>query len=174
MARFVFADPHFDSENIIKFGARPFISVAEMNETIIQNYNIIVGKHDKCYWLGDIMYNATKEKVAGILRQMHGRKLLIIGNHDRVHSVKWWESCGFDFVCEHPVYDAENFIMLSHEPLEEFGNNPPIVNYHGHIHIQDYDFPNHRQCINACLEQTGYKPILLINPYIPNPRKYSR
>ncbi len=174
MKKYVFSDPHFDSEKIIGFGNRPFKNVAEMNNKIIANYNMIVGKQDVCYWLGDIMYGATKEKVRNILSRMHGRKFLIMGNHDRNHSATWWLSCGFERVYEHPIYDAENYIMLSHEPLPEFGNNPPIVNIHGHIHIQDYDFKNHQQCINVCLEKTDYKPVPMVNPYIRMPREFSR
>ncbi len=174
MAKFVFSDPHFDSANIIINGERPFRSVAEMNRTLIRNYNLVVGKQDICYWLGDIMYDASKIKVANILRQMRGRKFLILGNHDRGHSMTWWLSCGFEKVFDHPIYDAEHYIMLSHEPLPEFGNMPPIVNYHGHIHIQDYDFENHNQCINVCVEKTNYKPVPLVNPFITNARKFSR
>ncbi len=174
MATYVFSDPHFDSKNIIVNCNRPFANVADMNATIIKNYNMVVKKQDVCYWLGDIMYDASKEKVFKILSRMHGRKYLIMGNHDRNHSETWWLSCGFDKVFSHPIYDARNYILLSHEPLPEFGNNPPIVNYHGHIHIQDYDFPDHPQCINVCVEKTGYKPVALVNPYIMRPREFSR
>lgn len=174
MATYAFSDPHFDSIRIIENGKRPFQSVAEMNETIIRNYNTVVKKQDLVYWLGDIMYSATQDKVHRILTQMHGRKYLILGNHDRSHSESWWLNCGFDRVFSHPVYDARNFILLSHEPLPEFGNMPPILNYHGHIHIQDYDFENHQQCVNCCLEVTNYKPIPIVNPLITKPRVFSR
>ncbi len=174
MAKFIYSDPHFDSEKIIINGKRPFNSVQEMNKALIERYNATVGKQDVCYWLGDIMYGATKEKVAKILSQMHGRKFLIMGNHDRGHSETWWASCGFEKVFSHPIYDAEHFIILSHEPLEEFGNMPPIINYHGHIHIQDYDFENHQQCINVCVEKTDYKPVPLVNPFITKAREFSR
>ena len=174
MAKFIYSDPHFDSERIIINGKRPFNDVQEMNNALIERYNATVGKQDICYWLGDIMYGATKEKVVKVLSQMHGRKFLIMGNHDRGHSENWWRDCGFEKVYSHPIYDAEQYILLSHEPLEEFGNNPPIVNYHGHIHIQDYDFQIHNQCINVCVEKTDYKPVPLINPFITNIRKFER
>ena len=90
MQKFTFSDPHFDSEKIIGFGQRPFRDVAEMNRTLIQNYNAVVGKQDLCYWLGDVMYDASKQKVRNILQQMHGRKQLILGNHDRGHSETWF------------------------------------------------------------------------------------
>ncbi len=174
MAKFVFSDPHFNSERIISLGHRPFKDVYDMNKTLIRNYNSVVGKQDICYWLGDVMYDASKEKVANILRQLRGRKYLIMGNHDRGHSETWWLSCGFDKVFSHPIYDAENYIILSHEPLEEFGNTPPIANIHGHIHIQPYDFSNHAQCINVCVEKTGYKPVPLSNPFITYTRDFGR
>lgn len=174
MAKYVFSDPHFDSESIIVNGCRPFSSIAEMNETLIKNYNNVIGKQDICYWLGDIMYGATKDKVANLLRQLRGRKYLIMGNHDRGHSETWWISCGFDKVFSHPIYDAENYIMLSHEPLPEFGNLSPIANIHGHIHIQDYDFKNHNNCINVCVEKTDYRPVLLNNPFLQERRIFSR
>ena len=163
---YVFSDPHFYSERIIQVANRPFHSVEEMNETIIKNYNMIVQKQDVCYWLGDIMYDASKEKVREILGRMHGRKYLIRGNHDMNHSETWWRAAGFDKVFSHPIYDTENHAILSHEPLPEFGNVPGIVNYHGHIHINGYDFNNHQNCINACVEMTGYKPVPLINPLL--------
>lgn len=174
MAAFVYSDPHFYSENIIKFCNRPFSSAAEMNEALIANYNNVVGKADICYWLGDVMYGATKERVRHILSRLHGRKYLIPGNHDRGHKVNWWLDAGFDRVFEHPVYMEQYYIILSHEPLPEFGNTPPIVNYHGHIHIQDYGFENHNQCINVSVEKTGYAPVPLINPFIKSPRVFER
>jgi len=172
--RYVFSDPHFYSERIIVNARRPFSNVFEMNKTIIKRYNAVVGKQDHCYWLGDVMYAATKEKVQAILSAMHGRKYLILGNHDRNHSECWWRDCGFDKVFSHPVYDAENYIMFSHEPLEEFGDLPNIVNYHGHIHINGYDFENHDHCINVCVEETNYAPVPVINPFLDKPRVFER
>lgn len=174
MAKFVYSDPHFDSERIIELGKRPFQNVHEMNQQLIQNYNNVITKYDICYWLGDVMYGASKEKVASLLRRLNGRKYLILGNHDRNHSETWWLSCGFDKVFSHPIYDAENYILLSHEPLPEFSASPNVANIHGHIHIQDYDFKNHAHCINVCVEKTCYKPVPLMNPFIENVRKFSR
>lgn len=174
MAIFAYSDPHFYAEKIINYGQRPFQSVDEMNQALINNYNSVVGKCDVCYWLGDVMYGATKEKVHYILSRLHGIKCLIKGNHDRGHPVSWWLAAGFDRVFDNPVYLAEHYIMLSHEPLPEFGNTPPIVNYHGHIHIQDYPFQNHKQCINVSVEKTDYRPVPLVNPYILQPRVFQK
>lgn len=165
MNTYVFSDPHFDSVHIIQNAKRPFKNTQEMNSTIIKLYNATISKKDICYWLGDIMYDATKEKVRKIIFQMKGRKYLIMGNHDRSHSENWWLDCGFDKVFRHPVYIEKKHLILSHEPLPEFGNLPTVANYHGHIHINDYDFPVHEHCINVCVEKTNYRPVLLVNPF---------
>ena len=105
---------------------------------------------------------------------LQGRKFLILGNHDRNHSICWWYGCGFDWVSKDAVYDAKHYVMLSHEPLPEFGSLKNVVNYHGHIHSNGYDFEDHDHCINACVEETDYKPIPLVNPFVSQIRVFER
>ena len=62
-------------------------------------------------------------------------------------------------IFERPVYIASDRIVLSHEPLPEFARMIDAKNYHGHIHIQCYPFPNNWHCINVSVEKTDYRPI---------------
>ena len=54
---FVIADPHFGDPNIIKFENRPFPSVEEMDQTLIDNWNYRVEEpDDTVYVLGDFSF----------------------------------------------------------------------------------------------------------------------
>ena len=60
------ADLHFGDENIIAYDNRPFLSVSEMNEALIERWNRVVGKDDLTWILGDFCMGST-EDWAGIL-----------------------------------------------------------------------------------------------------------
>ncbi|WP_026612830.1 metallophosphoesterase [Ensifer aridi] len=81
--KFYVADSHFGHERIIEMCARPFSSVDEMDETLIANWNAVVGDDDIVYHLGDFAMNlADEDRVRAIFNWLRGRKFLILGNHD--------------------------------------------------------------------------------------------
>lgn len=81
---FFTSDLHFGHKNIIRFDNRPFSTVEEMDEALIRNWNAKVSDEDTVYVLGDISwYNDAK--TSEIINSLHGHKILIKGNHDRVH-----------------------------------------------------------------------------------------
>lgn len=46
------SDTHFYHSNIIDFCKRPFKNVEDMNETLIENWNRVVGQDDIVFHLG--------------------------------------------------------------------------------------------------------------------------
>ncbi len=78
---FFTADTHFNHENIISFCQRPFHNLEEMNETLIENWNAVVGKNDIVYHLGDFAFG-TRRQIADVLFRLNGRIYLCIGSHD--------------------------------------------------------------------------------------------
>lgn len=73
------SDTHFNHTNIIRYCKRPFTDINEMNEAMIANWNNVVQDDDIVYHLGDFgMGNCHP-----ILERLKGRKILIIGSHDK-------------------------------------------------------------------------------------------
>lgn len=80
---FVVSDHHFGHEAIIKYCNRPFSSVEEMNEIIIQRHNEVVRPQDQVLFLGDVGIGSDLRTLECVSR-MNGKKHLIPGNHDSV------------------------------------------------------------------------------------------
>ncbi len=123
------SDSHFGHKNILEYEkeARPFDSVEEMNEALISNWNDTVRPKDIVYHLGDFAFGKHNIHIAG---RLHGRKRLILGNHDvygcniymdyfeKLFGVMYWRRC-----------------VLSHIPVHP-GNlgSRAFLNVHGHLH----------------------------------------
>jgi len=73
------ADTHYGDKKIIHYMNRPFKSVEEMNNTLIENWNKKVGERDLVYHLGDFGFGDPDP----ILSKLKGFKKLVIGSHDR-------------------------------------------------------------------------------------------
>ena len=79
---FFTSDTHFGHENIIKFCNRPFANAKEMNETLINNWNRVVGPDDTIFHLGDFAFGGSY-LWNNMLDRLNGHIHLVIGNHDR-------------------------------------------------------------------------------------------
>ena len=158
MKTFVIADPHFGHKNIIQYCNRPFESVSEMDKAIIDNWNKTVSNDDIIWVLGDFAL-ASRDYTKSIIKSLRGRKRLILGNHDR-YSQEWYREAGFEFVSPYPIL-IENFIILSHAPLEFLNENCPFFNIYGHVHNDPryLDLTKSGACVS--IERTEYKPIEL-------------
>ena len=97
MTRFWTSDLHFGHANIIRYCNRPFGDVDEMNRSLIQRWNDVVGNDDEVWVLGDVAMGRIGDTL-GLIRQLHGTKILLAGNHDRcwapsgVVNTKWNEA----------------------------------------------------------------------------------
>ncbi len=156
MSVFFIADTHFGHTNIIEYENRPFQSVKDMNEHMIRSWNGQVNHQDKVFFLGDFGIG-DKEYLSQIVVRLKGRKHMIMGNHDKGRTVKWWLDAGFHEVSEFPII-YKDFYMLSHEPLY-VNRNMPYANIFGHVHSN----PAYQTCTSQtyCVstERLNYKPI---------------
>lgn len=80
---FLTADWHF-GETRFKIMQRPFQTAEEHVEKIIEEHNKIVAPDDLVYHLGDVLFQKADPQVwMPLIAKMHGRKILVRGNHDR-------------------------------------------------------------------------------------------
>ncbi len=82
--KFYSSDFHFGHRGILHHCAatRPFDSVEEMDAKIVDNINERVGSNDMLYILGDFALSGDADYVRHLFHAIHGRKILILGNHD--------------------------------------------------------------------------------------------
>ena len=188
MSIFYVADTHFGHENIIKLCKRPFASVAEMNEALIENWNKRVKGGDRVYILGDMFYKTVDAEE--ILDRLKGENHLILGNHD----ASWLE----EYTVEHEekealphksyrfvkskrdlcayfksvsqilqITDGDKASVLCHYPLLTWKHESRLYMIHGHLHDNTSDpFFHHltenERILNAGVEINGYAPVTFL------------
>lgn len=80
---FFTADTHFGHWNIAKYCHRPFLSVEEMDQTLLDAINRVVGPHDILYHLGDFCWWKGERTAQWYRDQINCRTLIMVaGNHD--------------------------------------------------------------------------------------------
>jgi len=124
---FFTSDTHFDDPRLDIY-SRPFKSVKEMNDTLVDNWNSTIGVNDIVYHLGDFAVNPEGFKFAD---KLNGKIHLILGNHDIENLGKFdknlFESIQRDLTLT--IKGTEYF--LTHKPTETI---PDMFNLCGHIH----------------------------------------
>lgn len=142
---FFTSDTHFNHEHIIKFCGRPFQTVDEMNETMIEKWNETVPTDGLVFHLGDFAWgDFTVWKT--IREQLNGDIILIKGNHDfrnGPRSAAQWDSL-FKLTTQQLYIKIENRkIYLNHNPLLCYGGTyrrPEELVYQlfGHVHLSKH------------------------------------
>jgi calcineurin-like phosphoesterase family protein len=59
MNKWFISDTHFSHANIIRYTGRPFQSVNEMDERLIENWNALIAPEDIVFFLGDFGLGTT-------------------------------------------------------------------------------------------------------------------
>ncbi len=123
------------------------------DEHIVDMWNRTVrSKKDLTYILGDI--TLENHKHYHTLDRLMGRKIVCLGNHDRLQDVaELLKHVDSVFgVMEYKGY------VLSHIPIHPHEVGRYKANIHGHIHQGDIPNPKY---INVCMENIGYRPVTL-------------
>ena len=154
---FFTSDLHLGHENAIAFTNRPFASLEEMNQKLIENINDTVQRDDELWILGDFAYKIDKESV----RELRGRISckhvhLVYGNHDKDYS----QDHIFQSVQHYKELKTEyGRIILFHYPILEWNAaHYGSIHLHGHIHSTGaYNAENLRKMYSDRFPD-GHKP----------------
>lgn len=151
------SDHHFGHKNILEYEkyARPFATLEEMHEALIDRWNSTVGSSDHVYHLGDFFFGKSNLEFADRLK---GIKILVLGNHDTHHNINYNDY--FD-----KIYGALswNRCILTHIPVHRncLGNRF-LLNVHGHLHSRRVQLPSNADdplYFNVSVEQNDLRPI---------------
>ena len=131
---FFTSDTHFNHTNIIRVCSRPFKDVEHMNETLIANWNRVVGPDNIVFHLGDFCLGGSAEWTK-ILKRLNGKIYLIAGNHDmknlRQNYTKYFELITMQMYIE---VDKQK-IYLNHCPFLCYsGSYDDTWQLFGHVH----------------------------------------
>lgn len=163
-------------------------TVDEMNDFLIRKWNEKVKEDDIVYILGDLSYRSSIS-VKTYLKQLKGRKHLIVGNHD----FQWQKNIAnindyFESVSDMKVIRlGEKLITLCHYPLLEWNGSRRAKNQqtsiswliHGHIHnskdnVFEYIRDNLPCALNCGVDINGFEPVTFEELLANNNKWYGR
>lgn len=156
---YTISDTHFGHANIIKYCNRPFLSVEDMDEALIRNWNSIVSANDTVIHVGDFSLHNKVWKLKDYVSKLNGCKILVRGNHDQ--TTKKMLEAGFNEVHNSLIL---NGVYFQHHPLQNKEDLPDDCSMliHGHCH-NDTPLVESYWSRNVSCENVGYTPILLEN-----------
>lgn len=156
---YVLSDTHFGHDNIIEYCDRPFSSVEEMNERLVENWNKTVEEDDEVLFLGDLTIAGTAEAFLKWISRLNGEIVFVVGDHD--HEVM--TTIDDVTVCEyfHLEHEGHTFYCI-HDPANAPRNWDEWL-LHGHHHNNwpdKFPFVNpHGGLINVSVELLNYTPL---------------
>lgn len=182
------SDFHLYHKNVVKFDNRPFldefgeVDIEAMHETIITNWNNVVGKNDTVFYLGDLCF-ATVEKAKAIVAKLNGKIHFIMGNHDKfedIQKIDRFESIN-DYVdltilnvpnienqhLSNRTPDQAHFCLM-HYPIYSWNRkHHGSIMAHGHCHGnlhhgEEADFYINRKVIDVGCNLHDYTPLSFI------------
>ena len=138
------SDLHFCHDKEFIWKERGFNSVAEMNETIVSNWNSIVQQEDEVYVLGDLMMNDNETGIK-LVKQLKGSIHIILGNHDTATRKALYEDChnvksieyGNVLKCKGQPFYLSHYPTLTANGDEDKPLKARVINLCGHLHTKD-------------------------------------
>ena len=161
------SDLHLGHTSILHLQNRPFADIEEMNDAIIHNINDRARADDQLYILGDISHRVPAETANALIRRIHCRKYLILGNHDVAGSPPQciYDTSLFQWVGNYLQMNVDGLeLVMMHYPMLSWPKTTSgSVMLHGHIHSRpEYNEENHKAGIrryDVGVDANDYRPV---------------
>lgn len=133
------SDCHFNHVNAIPYCDRPFETVEEMNQTLIDNWNSVVKNEDTVYVLGDFIMGSPST-VKNIVNQLNGKIIVVRGNHDTDKKLEIYDELDIEVKDLIYIKDGRKTYICSHYPMYlgqwNDGRKNKLYCLSGHTHIK--------------------------------------
>lgn len=164
MANYYISDLHHGHLNCLSFDSRPFKTLDEMHETILNNINSKCKRSDHLYLLGDILWRVNDDSIAWVSKinpSMH----LVVGNHERIDDSRYKrlfvEICDYKEVTDN--IKGKNYgVVLSHYPIM-FWNKMRQFNNDGSLKTKNYNILLYGHTHNTQEEQLYQQFLKYVN-----------
>lgn len=136
------SDTHLGHANVIKYSNRPWATVEEMNEALIERWNSCIAKDDAVYHLGDLTLTTRTELVDEWLGRLNGQIRLVRGNHDNwINRINKLKNAGrIKWIKDYAErtfqvgQEKHKFILMHFPILFWHGSHYGSIHLHGHCH----------------------------------------
>jgi calcineurin-like phosphoesterase family protein len=163
MTTFFTADTHFGHAKIIEHSKRPFASIEEMDEMLIQNWNKTVSPKDDVWHLGD--FNFKSSKSTHYYRNcLNGHVHIVYGNHDDKYAKR------AQLIAQrsgHTIFSTEQevkYLRLNDEriTLYHYAQRVWRNSHHGAWHLFGHShngLPRYHRSMDVGVDACNYTPI---------------
>ena len=159
------SDLHIAHANIIKYCNRPFNSLDEMNNTILDNYLKTVAEDDIVFILGDLTIkrgSSSKKYISMIYNFLPGQKHLIKGNHDYFSKEFYKNRCGFLSVRK--KISTSKYVLV-HDPAHfskmDLQSDKLLIHGHRHYLKPTDNFENSAKIYDCGVDANHFFPVTL-------------
>jgi len=158
MTVYLTADPHLDHADLLIHCNRPFKYIKDWNRVFVENWNAAVEDHDEIFVLGDFHMSTDPKRIEYWVKQLRGKKHLILGNHDRLNPFAYVDA---GFLSVHTaLWLIEDKILLAHDPSVSNVLNANQILLCGHVHNL---FDRCKNAINVGVDVRNFRPVSLDN-----------
>lgn len=167
------SDTHFFHFKILEYCNRPFNTIEEHNQALIDNWNSVVKPEDTVFHLGDFCIGGAP-KWKEIREQLNGHIILIMGNHDWQNRTAGTDLL-FDYVTQQMRIEIDGrtvylnhfpFLSFAHWDAEKYAKEHLHFALSGHTHIRKENTGSDAEFIKYYLP-TQYDVGVDFNNYTP-------